>query len=1344
MEDLYNTRLKRIERNVAGSEVQDKILSGAYDFLGGPQSKVFINTGTGDPLQVPSHTAAKYIRMGAQYLTPVMVQQMRENNEFADSPLGAISALATGVDKYGFAGGGSRVLEGMGFIPEGRTEAIEAKNPWLHHPAGIVASILATLATGPVAGSARAGVATTQATRLAATAAQNAAARTATASAASSIAKTGIGASKKVLEYSLPGIGAKLGRAAEGKVNQMLMQHGSKFIPSRLADPAIAQMFGPHAAKIAAATVGAGIEGGVWGTGQGISEAIIGEPGESAEHILDTVQDNILMGMAFGGAISGITPFIAGAKGAGVNIVDKVAGSKIGGKAMGKVTAASSAYISRVAKEAGLPPETVAWLKRATASGDDTLIRELQGFKENMDISAREVARVFNILRMTDQFVQISDINGLKMDTLLDAVEATNQGRAVHFDIGSVFDEDAALGRLKGNLKAKRDAYQASLTMRDPGVQARRDALLVDIEDLDGQVSRRESDLRRSSHVGGQDLSDISIPGSAKEVMDNVAVSYSQARKALVGMLGKESVAEAGGAVSRLIKDINNKEADLYLQMFSDDNLAKAKAALRAKGVAQALTPAERSFYTIVSTRLGVLSGFVKAGRDLMEDAVKKAPPGFSYDRGGLAMALHTAESTGDFYGIIQFIETFPVGQSREAARRIFGMSSDMKSFRGHSVARAKNTFTKKGTVDATNNRIAGMDQSFATLQHEVHAAISRIRKLDVADRDGVAKEGATRGVLDFDGDSGQTLREIIDEHLYRLDYHASDPDITAKAFKSLEDIQTTVLKHLQYGSLPETVKITEKVKEEVIALLRNEMYRSDRWGQMAVIKEAFDLKAKKFSKLNDQVISGLTGEVGMRTPGDPAAFLSLLRNLDMSTVDLKLERINEYGDAGRELLDFIRRNFDPVDADNLPIEMRRSIKNRLADIDDTMERMNIQGDMMNPHAGWDHQMSELVEFSRRTSDSLGDSLGEIKAKIPIADALLSDSARNRNLGNLISDVGRGGAVSLLAHAVTGSGTIAALAGLGVGMSSMALSPERYLGLMQQLAILKRTNKKIIKDYMDDWARDTVPAAAIANEWEKSSRSMLMVAGQGYQRDTREARTAIRRKAAKDRHIDSWSERINEALNSELTEDSFFEVSQSIGKLASSPTLMERYTHEITRVFEGMPDIRKSMREVIARKIQIANRLIPKASQGPAFSDPIPPTSFQLQEFGRHLQVLNSPKDTILTAMLSGTLTADMVKTLQEAWPIIYSEVVEAAINAISDPSVRNNLTQAQRIVLSTLTGSSMLALSENMRLHEQYKKEDEGQGQGRQQRRPRGPVGGGMRDTVNTGTTTTSIVERQ
>ena len=1346
MAELWNRIEKRIERGIADSEVQERIFSGKYDFLGGPDAKIFLDMGRGQPSAVPANTAARYISKGATYLTPVQLQSMRENKEFAESGLGMLSAAATGADEYLFAGGGSHALEAMQLIPEGRVEAIQAENPWINHGVGIGASILAAL--GSLGGSAKGqllahGAKHASAAALKATAAQGTKelAKEGVEKSAKSILGKGYDATKAGLaSYTLPGIGTRLANAVDDKVHSYLMEQGGKYVPKVLGNAEISKRWGPHVAKMVSATIGAGVEGGVWGTGAGISEAIIGEPEESAEHLLDAIGTNMLMGMAFGGTIAGVMPFLAGARGVGANVADKFL--DFSGRKTSAMSKKFAPYLVQVAEEAGHPPETVAWLKRA-AEGEIDLVQELDSFMRNMDSSAAEAAKILDLLRIQEQFIQISDIQGFKLDTLIDAVEATVAGQKPHFNIGAVFDEDTALQKLKQSLRQKSAAQKSAIGKKGPGMDKERESIAKEIADLNAKIASRERQIREASRLPMADDM-YKIPEDMGEVLGNTAESYVRVRQGLAMILEQQPDANANKQIENIIRAINKKEVELYEQLFSEENFKRYEAKLKAEVDVSQPTKYESRIMDELSGMVTMIknehytTGGWKPLTQAKEIAEKAGTP-FKVNFDLFEDALGVMQERGDLGHMFVFLDTIPEGAPRRRVMDALGINKTRKSIRtqagkarGVSIEKLRNAFRKRDTLDLSEDRILNLGEKFSSVRKDYEKMSKVLHSMKIVIDDGHGRPRvdpfAWNGPFDFvakDAEgklTGIPIRQKIDALLKELDYNAYDPSLVARAFKSIEDMQTLLLKNLEYGKIPENAQVTSKIQDDIIRVLREEMKDTSRWGQMAKLKQDFDDKAKAFAKFSDQITGKLTKEVGPDTLADPKAFLSFIKDLDNHKTDIVLQQINGYGKDGRELIDFIRRNFDQVGiekpgvssgiSEDLPESMVRAINKKLKKIDEISETLDSSvKSVSDPSLPWDDRLESMVNYSSATSQSLDSLLEGIREKLPIAEAMLSTSARNQNLSNLVSDIGRGGVVSAIAYGATGSKTLATAAGAMVGAGSMALSPERYLQFVHQLSILNKANKKMIEKYMKNWAENTVPKAAISQEWEKQSRSMLLVAGQPYQRDKRENRSEIRKKAARNRSVDAWSERIEEALNSELTEENYFEVSSVIRQLATNKFLMERFARETTKMFDQTPDIRNAMKAVLERKIKVANKMLPRSTPGTVFGDPIPPPSFRLQEFGRVLQILNSPKDTILTAMLSGTLTPDMVRVFSEAWPKLHEEVSMAALESIKEKSVREKLTQSQKMVLSALTGAQMMEPAVANRVSQTFAPK-EGQGQ--------------------------------
>lgn len=1360
MADLWNKKENRIERNVAELDVQGKVFSKTHEFLGGPNASIYLDMGTGDPTPVPANVASGYVSNGATYLTPVQVQAMRGNKEFAKSGLGAVSAIATGADEYLFAGSGAHVLEAMNLIPEGRVEAIQHESPWINHGTGVGASILAALGSAGTSTAAQVGVkgtavAGSAAIKGAAAMTQKAAAQAALNKSAKSIASKGYDATTSALsKYTLPGVGAKMGRALEGGANKFLMKHGDKLVPTALGNSQIAKRYGPHVSKAVSATIGAGLEGGIWGAGAGISEAIVGAPEESAEHILDSVGTNILIGMAFGGSIAGVTPFLAGAKGAAANVADKLL--SFSGRKAEAVGEKFAPYITEVARQAGHPPETVEWLKKA-AGGDLDMVKELDDFMRDMTSSAAEAAKVLDLLRIQEQFVQISDIQGFKLDVLLDAIKATNSDRSIHFNPGAIFDKDSVLTRLKADAAIKIEASQ-----RVRGKKGYKKAL-ERLDEAKKKISDREAKLRGDSWSHQKDKfdADYKIPKDITEVLNNSGQSYTRARQVLVKLFDNNPDSDAGGFITNSIKAINKKEVELYTDIFSDEGFARYEAKLQAKAAPIKLSKKEESLVDAVQTKMGVIRNLHAAGTvwapldQAMALLQRIGNPRYDKIADRFRNALDEAIELGSFDSLLDVVfGDFPKGPAQDILTDALGIAKNrnsMKAGRGSkriNFEQSRDAFRRANTIDLSQEEMESLLHKFRMGGAQIKANLARYENEFTAAYKIIDDTGrgfpektkfAAQGPLNYIPESSisnTSSKSLIDGLLKELNYSAYDDLIVAKAFKSIEDIQTILLKSLEYGAVSPSVTVTSAIQDDIIAVLREEMKDKSRWGQMAKLKDQFDQQAGDFKKFRDNISSSLTSEVGPDVLGDPKAFMNLIKNLDNHNSDIVLKQINGYGKSGRDLIDFIRRNFDEAGvekkgvssgiADKLPGGVQGAINKKIKEIDDIGANLgaSVSG-VKEPGLLWDSRLKNMVDYSSETNIKLDELLEKIRAKIPIADAMLATNASNANLNSITNSLGRGGILSVLAYGVTGSKKAAAAAGAAVGAANMALDPKDYLQLMNQMSIIHRTNKTIIKEYMEDWVTNTLPKSAIAGSWEKTSRSMLMVSSQPYQRDKKENRTAIRKKMARSRNTDSWSAKIEEAITSELTEDNFFESSSAIRQLASSRFLMEKFINETTKVFEQTPDIRNAMKVVIERKIKISNKLLPKINTGTMFSDPVPPSSYQLQEFARSLQVLNSPKDTILTGMLSGTLTVKMVAVLSEAWPKLYKEIVTAAMDAVSDPEVRNNLSYSQKLVLSTLTGSQIMDHSEASRLSESFAaKEEKGGGQG-------GPRPGGMDDTA-------------
>ena len=139
--------------------------------------------------------------------------------------------------------------------------------------------------------------------------------------------------------------------------------------------------------------------------------------------------------------------------------------------------------------------------------------------------------------------------------------------------------------------------------------------------------------------------------------------------------------------------------------------------------------------------------------------------------------------------------------------------------------------------------------------------------------------------------------------------------------------------------------------------------------------------------------------------------------------------------------------------------------------------------------------------------------------------------------------------------------------------------------------------------------------------------------------------------------------------------------------------------------------IKEAIKSSMRQRVQRAYRIMPKGTRAGAFSPMIPPTTIELREWGTALQMLNSPLDSVFGAMMSGTLTPEMVTTFKESWPYMYNQVAQKALETVNNPQF-GEMSQQQRMMLNTLLEGQFLNPSVAERLLQNYR-EEEGKKQG-------------------------------
>ena len=478
--------------------------------------------------------------------------------------------------------------------------------------------------------------------------------------------------------------------------------------------------------------------------------------------------------------------------------------------------------------------------------------------------------------------------------------------------------------------------------------------------------------------------------------------------------------------------------------------------------------------------------------------------------------------------------------------------------------------------------------------------------------------------------------------------------------------------------------------------------------GILAKQKDDFDTLRRESEEIRKQVLGRFTEGIGLEQFADTAKMQTYLNNLNKHTADTDRRRLKEYSEGHQKLLTLIRDKFEPVDLSNTPREIRIALNEKLA----RLNHMGVDdprlatGDF---REAWGERLNDLKGFFEDTDKELADSLQDINDKLPIARALVQDQGKSANMNQSVRDFTRGSAAGAAVFALTGSSQLAMAAGVLSGTVGVAQNPKQLVALINQLRSTRIASQKMVGEYLDDWASNQVPKAAIHKGWEHKSRQALFVTAAAITKDRSESTSDIRSRAAKNRSIDSWTDKIGIALDAEVTDENFYDARNSIEQLSKSPMLMDRFLKEVTGPFDGTPEIQRAMKVLIKKHISIAKRAIPPTTQATIFGDEYPPTPQQLAEFQRILQVLTDPTETILTAMLTGTITKNMVKTLNEAWPQIYADIADKALELVKSP----DLSQGQKQTLATLLGMNYANPEELSRLQKPYVPDEEGKRKG-------------------------------
>lgn len=1331
--DLFNSRTKSIEPNVADSEVNDKILSGDYDYHGNPGDKVFLMSAeTGAPMEVPISRAGLIIQNGqAVHAPPTEVEGWHENKAFAGTGLGqGMSALA-GLDYYLTGGGIAAILERAGAVNKGLTSAMAEENPMAYHGTGLPASVMAAIFSSGASAAARGAAVAPKAISLLGQAGRQEAVGSAVSGLSPFIARKGFARetakqaiynrkieerairrqaqgivgkgfnqSGKILgKYTVPGVAAKLGVLAAENVTQGLLKVGNKVAPYRLSNYEAVKRFGPQAAKVVGATIGAGVENGAWGTAAGAGEAILGEPEDAAEHILNSIGSNGLVGLMFGGAVASAVPSLLAAKGLGLKFADKMAD--------------------------------------ATGIGGETLLKKLKP----------------HIIKTAVETHRLSPSQARRYGDLLTLQES---GSEAYFKLKEL------ITRLDKHASSILKHVDTQLLL-DDYIQ------MADIGGFDKAFLAREARVNSRGH---------GMPKTPHDLFENITEPFRNYRVSLEQLARKHPEANASGLINNLIIDSNIDEMNLYRSFFDETAYANLKAVnvgtrdrLRAQRVA-------RDADKLILDRWKETWKYALSDSSKYDEIVEKikerhyweirntdrTTSTIRFDEGELRFVLGVAADTGDIDPLIEFIKRV----SPPERRRVMDIRDTIDAFMGSQFSggwRSVKRIIEKEVEDLSEDHLDHSEKMIGILNVLLKDEISRLNALrstkfsvkrlenipvnafeDLSFRSG--SQFATR-----EGDAatfdiqGLALREALQAQELLMGSRLQTPlgssfyDRIADAFKALENSQTRLFNELYYGStLPKAMPGVETRVDGIIENLRTEMKNKEKWGILASHKQRFDDMAIDFTAYKDQNLARFTSGSGITQVASVESLKTYLGKLDRDTAMADTEKLKNFSVRGKQLMELIRDQFDAAAINDLPTgenTAKGKVSARLEKLNMIpLDRPLRARKPIKRH--FENRINDLINFFDSNSRSLESDLRYLREEMPIANLLMGPHAAASNMNQSLREMGRGGAMGALAYTMSGSPQIAMAMGLLAGISGMAQQPRTLVNLVQQLRAVKKVSKSSISEYLDSWASDQVPKSALHKGWEHQSRQAFLLSTAPLRQGQGESRAEMRKKAAQTRSVDAWQSRIEDALGDPLEADSFFEARDSINQLSSSIITMERFLDETTRPFEDTPDIRKAMKSLLKNHVKIAKKAIPKTSRASMFNEEYPPTPVQLQKFANVLQMLTDPVETLLTGMITGTLTTEMVATLREAWPKVFSDVYEKSLEILSDKDKMKNLSQAQKQTLSTLLGIPYASQDELSRQQGSFGMEEDGPG-------GKGPGGTGFKETAKASSigTSTATVER-
>jgi len=552
--------------------------------------------------------------------------------------------------------------------------------------------------------------------------------------------------------------------------------------------------------------------------------------------------------------------------------------------------------------------------------------------------------------------------------------------------------------------------------------------------------------------------------------------------------------------------------------------------------------------------------------------------------------------------------------------------------------------------------------------------------------------------IVDILAWTDHVLREVLDDPM-------KSSAITADLYKVLEDLSTDLHQATKYGVL-KNPEVAARVQTDVIDTIRGRLRDTDLWLGQGAAKEHFDDLAAEYKDYREEIIRVFTDTEGGMLVAKPEKIMNYIRGLNKHNVEVDTNRLRGYVQKGIELLSNINKYFDPVDLmelGNLDADELNRFRKRWAKLGFPSEVPNTIKDGKQL---WAWYLENVIARMKDDSGSLTNLIDKLRKDYPLAKMFMAANAQNANLSQVATELGRGGIASFVAYAMTGSPMASAAAGMSIGAATMAQDPKRLVNFLHLLSSFKKGTDKYLDESIKAWREGALTRMAETKGWEKKARQMLLVSPGVVTKDIRETQQEMEGRKSGKKNQKYWTDRATKSFSGQLTREQYVETRESLTKLVMNPAIMDHFLEKATEVFESAPDIREAIKSSMRQRVQKAYRIMPKGTRAGAFSPMIPPTTIELRKWGTALQMLNNPLDSVFGAMMSGTLTEEMVKTFKESWPFIYNEVAQKALETINNPKF-GEMSQQQRMMLNILLEGQFLNPSVAERLLQNYREEE-------------------------------------